>query len=162
MTAGQSTDVDVQVASNADGIPDDAEIRDWVIRTIAAAGDCRDGSLEVSVRIVDEAEMQSLNLEYRGRDASTNVLSFPGEPLESLPADMPKSLGDVVVCAPVVGREAREQGKSAEAHWGHMLVHGVLHLLGHDHIIPADAEAMEALEVRILSQHGIADPYTLE
>jgi len=162
MTAGQRTDVDIQVASDAKSIPDDTTIRDWVVTAVAAGGGSSKSTLEVSVRVVDEAEMQALNFEYRNRDASTNVLSFPAEPIDALPADVPASLGDIVVCAPVVERQAREQGKSIDAHWGHMLVHGTLHLLGFDHIIPSDAAAMEALELRILSQRGIADPYTLE
>ena len=161
MAAGHCTDVDVQVASDANSIPDVATIRDWVSRAVSAGAGCRDATLEVSVRIVDEAEMRALNLEYRDRDRSTNVLSFPADPIDGLPADVPVSLGDIVVCAPVVERQAREQAKTIEAHWGHMLVHGTLHLLGYDHIIPAEADAMEALELRILSQHGIADPYTL-
>ncbi len=97
-----------------------------------------------------------LNRRYRHRDYATNVLSFPVE----LPAGIATPLiGDLVICAPVVAREAAAQGKPARAHWAHLSVHGVLHLLGHDHIVEADATRMEALERRILATLGIADPY---
>lgn len=100
--------------------------------------------------------MRALNARYRGRDYATNVLSFPAE----LPpgVDVPL-LGDIVVCAPVVAREAAEQHKAPRAHWAHMLVHATLHLLGHDHEQPHDATRMEALETRILAALGFPDPY---
>ena len=114
---------------------------------------------EVSVRIVDEAEMRALNREYRDQDKPTNVLAFPaGDAGFALPGQIPL-LGDIVVCAGVVAREADEQGKPLEHHWAHMLVHGTLHLLGYDHVGEEQAGAMEAIERRILDEFGIADPY---
>ena len=149
--------VDVQVASTADGIPSGEAIRDWVERTVRAAKSRRNS--ELSVRIVDEQEMRALNRDYRDQDKPTNVLAFPagGDGFE--PPGATPLLGDVVVCAGVVAREAREQGKAVEHHWAHMLVHGTLHLLGYDHVGEPQAEAMESLERRILGELGIADPY---
>ena len=114
---------------------------------------------EVAIVIVDAAEGRDFNQRFRHRDYATNVLSFP---YERLPGDRSGLLGDLVVCAPVVAREAREQGKRARAHYAHMTIHGVLHLLGHDHQNDADAQRMEALETRILDRLGIADPYAFE
>ena len=101
-------------------------------------------------------EGQSLNHTYRGKDYATNVLSFPADLPPEL--DLPL-LGDLVVCAPVVAREATEQHKQLNAHWAHMVIHGCLHLLGYDHIDDAEADEMEALERELLAQLGIADPY---
>jgi probable rRNA maturation factor len=111
---------------------------------------------ELCVRIVDEPEMRALNARYRGKDYATNVLAFPAElpPGVELPL-----LGDIAVCAPVVNREAEAQRKAPRAHWAHMLVHGTLHLLGHDHERARDAAAMEALEKRILAGLDFPDPY---
>jgi probable rRNA maturation factor len=136
------------------GVPSPASFRRWV--EAALKGARRRKATEVAIRIVDADEGQALNLQYRGRDYATNVLSFP--------ADLPPGLnlpliGDLVICAPVVAREAAEQGKAPAAHWAHMTIHGTLHLLGYDHIEDAEAEAMEALETRVLAGLGIADPY---
>lgn len=149
--------VDVQVASDAPGIPASKAIRKWVERAVLEADPGRDA--EVSVRVVDEAEMQSLNRDYRDRDKPTNVLAFPAGDESFVPPGERPLLGDIVVCAGVVAREAEEQGKPLAHHWAHMLVHGTLHLLGHDHVSAAQAAAMEALERRILASVGIADPY---
>jgi probable rRNA maturation factor len=116
----------------------------------------------VSVRVVDVDEMQTLNRDYRDKDKPTNVLSFPAGEIDGLPADEGSSLGDVVICAAIVRDEAAEQGKSLADHWGHMLVHGTLHLLGHDHLTDAEATEMEGLEVKILTSHGVADPYRVQ
>ena len=161
MSAARPTDVDIQVVSDADHVPDEATVADWVRAAIDGSDERPGEALEVAVRIVDETEMQSLNREYRAKDRVTNVLSFPAGGDAFAPPDAPVPLGDIVVCAPVVAAEAAEQAKSVEAHWAHLLVHGTLHLLGYDHVDPACAETMEALEVRILSQRGVADPYTL-
>jgi probable rRNA maturation factor len=122
--------------------------RPWA--RLAAGG--RDG--ELGIRIVGAAEGRALNARWRGRDRPTNVLSFPAA--ASL---RPRQLGDLVVCAPVVAREAREQGKALAAHWAHMIVHGTLHLLGFDHVRAADARRMEGRERALLARLGIADPY---
>ena len=108
------------------------------------------------IRIVDDAESRALNRQFRGIDEPTNVLSFP---FEAPPRVRSKHIGDLVVCAPVVEREAAEQGKPLEAHWAHMVVHGVLHLLGYDHQTDADAETMEGLEIAILGRLGFPNPY---
>lgn len=149
--------VDVQIAAEADGIPASASIRDWVERAVREADpDC---DADIAVRVVDAAEMRILNRDYRDQDKPTNVLAFPaGDPGFLPPGERPL-LGDIVVCADVVAREAGEQGKSPGDHWSHMLVHGALHLLGHDHDTEQEAEQMEALERRILASLGIADPY---
>lgn len=136
------------------GVPAPASFRRWVAAALRGAG--RRRAAELSIRIVDAAEGRALNRDYRGRDYATNVLSFPAElpPGVHLPL-----IGDLAICAPVVAREAAEQGKAVREHYAHLTVHGVLHLLGHDHVEDAQAERMEALETRILAGLGIADPY---
>ena len=136
------------------GLPASASFRRWV--EAALHGAKRRKPAELAIRIVDTEEGRALNRDYRGKDYATNVLSFPAEwpPGVRLPL-----IGDLAICAPVVAREAAEQGKSVRDHWAHLTVHGVLHLLGHDHIEDAEAEAMEALETRILAGLGIANPY---
>ncbi|QJD30157.1 rRNA maturation RNase YbeY [Methylococcus geothermalis] len=131
-------------------VPDESEFRIWA----AAAAERRDA--EVVIRIVDADESARLNSTYRGKTGPTNVLSFPF----TVPAGVPNALlGDLVICAPVVEREAREQGKAPKAHWAHMVVHGMLHLQGYDHIEDADAEVMENREIMILRGLGIENPY---
>ncbi len=136
------------------GVPSAASFRQWV--EAALHGARRRKATELSIRIVDAEEGQALNRDYRGKDYATNVLSFPAElpPGVKLPL-----IGDLAICAPVVAREAAEQGKKPRDHWAHMTVHGVLHLLGYDHIEDDEAEKMEALETRVLAGLGIADPY---
>ncbi|HZX71375.1 MAG TPA: rRNA maturation RNase YbeY [Rhodanobacter sp.] len=136
------------------GLPASASFRRWV--EAALHGAKRRKPAELAIRIVDTEEGRALNRDYRGKDYATNVLSFPAEwpPGVRLPL-----IGDLAICAPVVAREAAEQGKSVRDHWAHLTVHGVLHLLGHDHIEDPEAEAMEALETRILAGLGIANPY---
>lgn len=147
--------LDVQTAC-PEPAPEEAELRRWLTCALAEAGHTRD--TEISLRLIDDAEMAALNRQYRHRDGSTNVLSFPADlpPELNLPL-----LGDIAICASVVLREAREQGKPVLNHWAHMTVHGCLHLLGYDHIDAADAERMESLETRILAALGLPCPYTL-
>ncbi|GAB2522459.1 rRNA maturation RNase YbeY [Lysobacter humi (ex Lee et al. 2017)] len=152
MPATPDLDLSVAYATERRGVPSPVSFRRWV----AAAVEGRSGPSEVSIRIVGEDEGRALNRQYRGRDYATNVLSFPAELPDGL--DLPL-LGDLVVCAPVVAREAAEQGKAVGDHYAHMTVHGTLHLLGWDHEDDAEAEAMEAEERRILAGLGIADPY---
>ena len=139
------------------GLPSALSFRRWV--NAALGGAKRRKPADMAIRIVGTREGRTLNRDYRGKDYATNVLSFPVElpPGVTLPL-----IGDLAICAPVVTREAAEQGKLANHHWAHMTVHGVLHLLGYDHIDEAEAEAMEALEARILAKLGIADPYVIE
>lgn len=144
--------VDVQVAGTRSGLPGVAKIRHWA--RSALAGRRRDA--EVSIRIVDAAESQVLNRQYRGQDKPTNVLAFPAE----LPPELGLPLlGDLVICREVVEAEAAAQAKPPDAHWAHMVVHGTLHLVGYDHESAAEAEAMEALETEILAELGWPDPY---
>jgi len=143
--------VTVQRVAREAETPPVAAIRRWA--RMAAGDDVRG---ELTVRVVDAAESAALNERYRGKRGPTNVLSFPAEPL-ALGDEQP--LGDLVVCAPVVAREAREQRKPLEAHWAHMVVHGVLHLLGYDHETARDAAVMEGRERELLAVLGIADPY---
>jgi probable rRNA maturation factor len=144
--------IDIQYAITTEGVPDADQLRHWLQQALAGRAE----QAELSVRIVDEAEITALNHRYRGKEYPTNVLSFP---YEAMPGVESSLLGDIVVCAPVVAREAIEQGKAAEAHWAHMVIHGVLHLLGHDHHEAAQAERMERLEVQLLARLGFPDPY---
>ncbi|HKT28256.1 MAG TPA: rRNA maturation RNase YbeY [Dyella sp.] len=138
------------------GVPSPVSFRRWV--EAALAGAKRRRPAELSIRIVGTREGRTLNRDYRGKDYATNVLSFPAD----LPPGMHLPLiGDIAICAPVVRREAAEQDKPALHHWAHMTVHGVLHLLGYDHIVEAEAVRMEALETRILKGLSIPDPYQL-
>lgn len=150
--------IDVDIVSEVDGIPSAATIREWVRRALTTVPP-PPGGVEVSVRVVDAAESQTLNREYRGHDKPTNVLSFPVGEIAGMPRDAGLLLGDIVICAPVVAREAEEQGKQPEHHWAHMLVHGTLHLLGYDHQSDAQATVMETLEQEVLEPHGIGNPY---
>jgi len=119
-----------------------------------------DTDAQVSLQVVDSKESQQLNNEYRGKDKPTNVLSFPMELPDELIAQMEQAvLGDLVVCAQIVAEEAQQQNKTTEAHWAHMLVHGMLHLQGYDHIEDDEAEKMEQQEIRILHQLGFENPY---
>jgi probable rRNA maturation factor len=156
------TIVDVQLACDDPDIPDTEKIREWVVSAIAAADAAAMDRSEVSVRVVDVEEMQTLNREYRDKDEPTNVLSFPAGEITGLPTDEGGVLGDVVICAAIVRDEAVEQNKALADHWRHMLVHGTLHLLGYDHMTDAEATEMEGLEVRILTSLGVADPYRVQ
>ena len=143
------------------GLPTRPQFRKWVLAALTGAG--RRFDSEVAIQLVDAPEGQAMNLQYRHKDYATNVLSFPAEVPEGLPEDFDfPQLGDLVICAPVVAREAAEQGKKLDDHYAHLTVHGVLHLLGFDHIEEDEAEEMEALERVILASLGIADPYAGE
>ncbi|MGK8176238.1 rRNA maturation RNase YbeY [Aeromonas dhakensis] len=148
-----SVTLDLQLASaSTDGLPSEAQLQGWLDGTILGFQQ----EAEVTVRIVDEAESNELNLTYRGKDKPTNVLSFPFEAPPGLELPL---LGDLVICRQVVEHEAIEQGKPLMAHWAHMVVHGSLHLLGYDHIEDDEAEEMEGLERDIMQELGFADPY---
>jgi probable rRNA maturation factor len=150
--------LEVQVAVAMPGLPDTANLRRWSQAVMAGRGP--DGAeTELVIRIVDEAESASLNERYRHKSGPTNVLSFPFEPPPGIDVKDIALLGDVVICAPVVLREAVIQGKSLEAHWAHMVIHGVLHLLGYDHQDDGSAAAMEGLEIKILRDLGFSNPY---
>jgi probable rRNA maturation factor len=145
---GPEVSLSVQFASEADALPSRAQIRRWVVAAL-------EHNAEITVRIVDAEEAQALNQDYREKTYVPNVLTFEyGEIAPGLLG------GDVVICAPVVEREAREQGKPLKDHYAHMTVHGVLHLQGYDHIEPADADIMESREAAILKRFHIPNPYT--
>ncbi|WP_101675944.1 rRNA maturation RNase YbeY [Alloalcanivorax mobilis] len=159
MSGIPTPNVDVQWATDAPDAPDESDLCHWARTAAEVAGGVVG---EITLRIVDDEEIQALNHQYRGKDKPTNVLSFPFDMPEGLPQDaIAPLLGDIVISAPVVRREASEQNKSLNAHWAHMVTHGVLHLLGYDHIEDDDAALMESLEIRALAEHGYADPYDL-
>ena len=146
-----SLTVDIQLAMDTGGIPAHDSFLAW-----ARTAWLGDQDSEVTIRIVDLAESTELNSQYRNKTGPTNVLSFPFE----APAGITVALaGDLIICAPVVEKEAREQRKTPTEHWAHMVVHGMLHLQGYDHIEDDEAEAMEALEIRLLSRLGFGNPY---
>lgn len=148
-------DLDVQIASRAD-TPNATQLQKWATLAAADILKQRNEEQELTIRIVDEEESQSLNHSYRDKDKPTNVLSFPYEQAPGMHVPL---IGDLVICAPVVIQEALEQKKTAEAHWAHMVIHGTLHLLGYDHIEMDEAEQMEKLEVTLLAKLGYANPY---
>ena len=148
----QHETVDIQYAMAVDGIPAEDAIRRWVLLVLPE----QQKEAELTVRIVDEAEITALNRQYRGKDGPTNVLSFP---YEGIPGVASELLGDIVICAPVVASEAIAQHKPLDAHWAHIVVHGVLHLLGYDHQHDDHAHLMEAREAELLASLGYANPY---
>ena len=142
--------LDVQIASDSDGMPDKEGLKSWAraVPSINQKSAC--------LRIVDEPEARALNYQYRNINKATNVLSFPAE-LHS-EVDI-KFLGDIVICAPMVRTEAKQQEKEESAHWAHLLVHGILHLQGYDHEDDQSADEMENLEIKILKKLNIKNPY---
>lgn len=145
-------DLCVQYAVAAQDLPQEPAFRCWVFSVLAD----RRATAELTIRVVGSDESSELNHRFRGKRGPTNVLSFPFE--QSPDLELPL-LGDIVLCAPLVVAEARRQGKSTEAHWAHLTVHGTLHLLGYDHQTVEQAAVMEGLEVAILGRLGYADPY---
>jgi probable rRNA maturation factor len=162
-------ELDVSYAARRPWVPRRAEFTTWVLAALAGAGargesrasGPRLGSgareVEMSVRVVGAARSRALNARYRGKNRPTNVLSFSGA---GATPDGRLFLGELVICAPVVAREARAQGKRAASHWAHLTVHGVLHLLGFDHELPAEAVKMEEREIQILDRLGFSNPYS--
>ena len=146
----------VQNASRSSGVPARKELVRWALRALG-----RDVRGEVTLRIVDENESAELNSRYRGKKGATNVLSFAAEAAPAAAGGELLPFGDLVICAEVVEREAREQGKALEAHWAHMVVHGALHLQGYDHENVHDASMMEARETALLAELGFPDPYSI-
>lgn len=144
--------VDIQIATEARNIPDESMITSWV----SAALPPGQQDSELTIRIVSPAESEALNGRYRNKHKPTNVLSFPSDLPDEI--DIPL-LGDLVICAAVVESEAKTQGKTLEAHWAHMVIHGTLHLLGYDHIDDSEAEVMEARETELLCVLGYPAPY---
>lgn len=145
-------ELEVQYATQCKAVPDAAQLRLWVGAAIVS----RRERASLTIRMVDEEEGFELNRRWRKANKATNVLAFPSSGLEAI---MPALLGDVVICAPLVTREAATQGKAVEAHWAHLVIHGTLHLLGFDHAVPGQAAEMEDVERSILHGLGYPDPY---
>jgi len=145
--------IDVRFAARKPWVPSSARLRRWI--SLALKGRAT-APVAMSVHVVGRRAGRSLNARYRGKDAPTNVLSFAGAGVSPSGVNF---LGEIVICAPVLARESREQGKPVQAHWAHITVHGVLHLLGFDHIKPREARKMEALETQILESMGFSNPY---
>ncbi len=146
-------ELDLQIAvEDQQSLPAKQDFQAWLNETVQLF----QADAEVTVRLVDEQESHQLNLEYRGMDKPTNVLSFPFEAPPGIEIDL---LGDLIICKQIVEKEALEQNKQLKAHWAHMVVHGALHLLGYDHIEDDEADEMESLETEIMQKMGFTDPY---
>jgi len=151
--------LDIQNTIDSKKLPPPIKIENWVSVALEKV-DTKFNQPEVTVRVVSLAESQELNLQYRNKNKPTNILSFPFEVPDMIPQDeIGEFLGDLVICEDIIIQEAKEQKKSLESHWAHMIIHGTLHLIGFDHVMANDAEDMEALEVKILTTLGFSDPY---
>ena len=150
----QNYQIDLQNALEPEpkGVPSQDKLIEWA--TEALSGHVNDA--EMTIRLVNEAEISELNQTYRNKPGPTNVLSFPADLPDEIELPL---LGDVIICAEVVSEEAQVQNKTLESHWAHMVVHGTLHLLGYDHIEESDADEMETKEIEILAKFGYANPY---
>lgn len=147
--------INIQNVSEFDSIPENELITNWATQAL----DQEHQEAEITLRVVDIEEGLELNKEWRKKDSATNVLSFPvGEVIEQAP----NLLGDIVICAPIVEQEAKQQGKSSEAHWAHLIIHGILHLQGYDHESEEEANVMETKEIQVLKKIGYANPYETE
>ncbi|MCL9782829.1 rRNA maturation RNase YbeY [Vibrio sp. S4M6] len=148
--------LDLQIAVEEEtNLPSESQFHQWLTNSLQHG----QPNAEVTIRVVDSQESHQLNLEYRGKDKPTNVLSFPFESPPGIELDL---LGDLVICKQVVESESKQQDKPLISHWAHMVVHGSLHLLGYDHIEDDEAEHMESLETEIMQQLGFDDPYAAE
>ena len=147
-------DLDIQRMISDPELPSDEQFETWVDLALKEGG--RENNSQLAIRIVDEDEGKKLNEQWRHKEGPTNVLSFSMSGLDLI---APEILGDIVICAPVVAKEAEEQSKALLLHWAHMVIHGVLHLIGYDHNTETDAKKMESLEVKIMKQLGFPDPY---
>ena len=151
--------LDLQNVIDSKQIPDLSNMKKWISATLENLN-ANFNQPEVTIRVVSLAESQELNHQYRDKNQPTNVLSFPFEVPEMIPVeDFAEFLGDLVICEDIIVQEAKEQKKSLESHWAHMIIHGLLHLVGFDHITAKDAEEMEGIEVKVLAELGFANPY---
>jgi len=144
--------IDIQRIFESQNQPSDAQLESWVNTVLASL----DEEFELTIRIVDEIESAQLNQTYRHKKGATNILSFPFEVPDGIELNL---LGDLVICATVLEREATEQQKTLHHHWAHIVIHGTLHLLGYDHIEDAEAEEMETKEIELLQTLSIPNPY---
>lgn len=151
-------DLDLQITQPFEALPNSEAVEQWVKAALMAQSmrESFKQAAELTIRIVDNQEIASLNSEYRNKQGPTNVLSFPADLPEEVELPL---LGDIIISAPKVAEEATQQQKPLEAHWAHMVVHGTLHLIGYDHIEPEEADIMEALETKILLEQGFSAPY---
>jgi probable rRNA maturation factor len=152
MSKKNSIKLDLQIHSKLKSIPAKREFKRWLAAALSGAK----ANYELTIRVVSFKEITNLNQRYRGKSGPTNILSFP---FTAPPGIKSNLLGDIVISAPIVHREAKQQSKPEKNHWAHLTVHGVLHLLGYDHIKAKDAQTMEKLEIKILRRLGIANPY---
>ena len=152
-----NAELEIQRATTSTSTPDDEQFQLWINAVPAKL----DHISRFAIRIVDEEEARRFNRDYRNRDYATNVLSFRADLPDDLPSEIRHyQLGDILICAPVVVRESLEQQRPEADHWAHLTIHGVLHLLGHDHEQPDEAAVMESLETEILRKLSVSDPYT--
>lgn len=150
--------VDLQVVTQSDkNIPDENQLGQWVKAAIVASNSEKREEAELTIRVVEADESNAINLQFRAKDKSTNVLSFPFQNPPGLTLPL---LGDLIICQEIIETEAKEQDKALQAHWAHMVIHGTLHLLGYDHIENDEALEMESLETNILVTLGFPPPYT--
>jgi len=147
--------LDIQIATQSSDFPTERQFQLWVDTVLSDQSQ----DSEIVIRLVDDAESAVLNEQYWHKKGPTNILSFPFEAPEGLEMDL---LGDLVICVPLIAKEAAEQNKLPEHHWAHIIIHGVLHLLGYDHIEEIEAEEMESLEIKLLKLLNIANPYQEE
>lgn len=147
--------LDIQIATEISDYPSEQQFQQWVDTVLTN----QDQNSEIVIRLVDAAESAELNQQYRHKPGPTNILSFPFEAPEGIEMDL---LGDLVICAPKIVDEAQQQNKQLNDHWAHITIHGILHLLGYDHIEDSEAEEMEALEIKFLNMLKIANPYQEE
>lgn len=156
-------ELDLQLADNLPdnlNYPNLEEMKHWVYLTLNKDAVCkhkkRPESIEITIRLVAPEEIQELNKTYRQKDKTTNILSFPFEAPEFIPTNL---LGDLVICHCIIEKEAKEQQKQLTAHWAHIIIHGILHLIGYDHIEDNEADEMEALEIEIMQLLEFRNPY---
>lgn len=165
--------IDLQINSENDNLPTSGDFLTWAKAVFAESG--KDDNVELTIRLTDNDEVQQLNRDYRGKDKPTNILSFPFEAMNIDPTLLQAELqtayagdaaqldtpliGDLIIAVSVMESEATEQGKSLHNHYAHITIHGILHLLGYDHIEDDEAEIMEAIEIKVLEKLGIANPY---
>lgn len=149
--------IDLQVACSADNLPSVEQFQLWIDSTLSSLAEGKSQKIfELTVRLAEIEESQQLNHEYRGKNKPTNVLSFPFEVPEGIELNL---LGDLIICSDIVKQEANEQNKAIIDHWAHLVIHGCLHLVGFDHISDDEAEEMEAIEISILANLGVNNPY---